>query len=48
MGWGYIDLFEDCDIDCQATGSQLTTVAGLMGLSYGIVCLNAIFMFCGT
>ena len=26
----WIDLFEDCDIDCQARGSQLTTIAGLM------------------
>ena len=44
----YIDLFEDCDIDCQAQGSQLTTIAGLMGAIYGLVTLNAIFMFIGT
>lgn len=44
----FIDLFEDCDVDCQATGSQLTLAAGLMGLSYGIVALNALFMFCGA
>lgn len=44
----YIDLFEDCDVDCQAQGSQLTTIAGLMGAIYGLVTLNAIFMFIGT
>ena len=44
----YIDLIEDCDIDCQKAGSQLTLIAGLMGTSYGIVALNAIFMFVGT
>ena len=44
----YIDLIEDCDIDCQAAGSNLTLIAGLMGLSYGLVGLNAIFTFIGT
>ena len=43
-----IDLMEDCDIDCQATGSNLTLIAGLMGLAYGLVALNALFMFIGT
>ena len=43
-----IDLFEDCDVDCQAQGSQLTTIAGLMATVYGLVTLNAIFMFVGT
>ena len=44
----YIDLFEDCDVDCQAQGSQLTTIAGLMGAIYGLVTLNAILMFIGV
>ena len=43
-----IDLAEDCDIDCQKNGSQLTLIAGLMGMSYGFVALNALFMFIGT
>lgn len=44
----WIDLMDDCDVDCQARGSQLTTIAGLMGAVYGLVALNAIFMFIGT
>ena len=44
----YIDMIDDCDVDCQARGSQLTLVAGLMGLVYGLVALNALFMFIGT
>jgi len=44
----YIALGEDCDVDCQANGSQLTTIAGLMGAVYGLVALNAVFMFIGT
>ena len=44
----YIDLIEDCDVDCQKAGSQLTLIAGLMSTSYGIVALNAIFMFVGV
>ena len=44
----YIDLIEDCDVDCQAKGSQLTVVATLMGLAYGLAGLNAIFMFVGA
>ena len=44
----YIDLIEDCDIDCQKSGSQLTLIAGLMNASYSIVALNAIFMFVGV
>ena len=44
----YIDLVDDCDIDCQAKGSQLTLVAVLLGAVYGLVCLNALFMFIGT
>lgn len=44
----FIDLLEDCDVDCQANGSQLTAIAGLMGAVYGLVALNAIFMFIGT
>ena len=44
----YIDLIDDCDIDCQARGSQLTIVAILLNTVYGLVCLNALMMFIGT
>ena len=44
----YVDMVDDCDIDCQARGSQLTLVAVLLGAVYGLVCLNALFMFIGT
>lgn len=43
-----IDLIEDCDIDCQAKGSQLTLVAGLNQLAYVFIAINAILMFIGT
>ena len=43
-----VDLVDDCDLDCQARGSQLTLVAVLLGAVYGLVCLNALFMFIGT
>jgi len=43
-----IDLVDDCDIDCQVKGSQLTLVAGLNQLAYLFVGINAIFMFIGT
>jgi len=44
----YIEMVEDCDIDCQKGGSQLTLIGSLMSTNYGIVCINAIFMFVGT
>lgn len=44
----YVDLVDDCDLDCQARGSQLTLVGVLLGTVYGLVCLNALFMFIGT
>ena len=43
-----IALFEDCDVDCLAKGSQLTLVAGLNQLCFGIIALNALFMFIGA
>ena len=43
-----VEMMEDCDIDCQKAGSQLTLVATLMGTVYGIIGLNALFMFIGT
>ena len=43
-----IDLYEDCDADCFAKGSQLTIMAVLMSVAYGVVGLNALFMFIGT
>ena len=43
-----LETIEDCDVDCQAKGSQLTLIAGLLGLVYFLVGLNALFMFIGT
>jgi len=45
---GTLDLSEDCDIDCQAAGSQMSLVASLNGTALGIIGLNALFMFIGT
>lgn len=44
----YITMVEDCDVECQATGSNMTAIASLMGFVYGIVGLNSLFMFIGT
>jgi len=44
----WLDTFEDCDVDCQAKGSQLTLIAGLLGLVYFLISLNALCMFIGT
>ena len=35
-------------MDCQKRGSQLTVVAMLMSAAYGIIGLNALFMFIGA
>ena len=35
-------------MDCQKKGSQLSLVAALMGAAYGIIGLNALFMFIGA
>lgn len=43
-----INLYEDCDIDCQKKGSQLTIIAILNATSFGLVGLNALFMFIGA
>ena len=43
-----IDLTDDCDMDCQKRGSALSVVAILMSTSYGIIALNALFMFIGA
>ena len=43
-----IDLYEDCDVDCLAKGSQLTIMGVLMSVMYTIVALNALAMFIGT
>jgi len=42
------ELWADCDMDCQKRGSQLTTVAILLGTAYGVIALNALIMFCGV
>jgi len=44
----FIDLAEDCDMDCQKRGSQLTLVAILLGAVYGVVGCNALCMFVGA
>ena len=44
----WLDTIEECDVDCQAKGSQLTLIAGLLGLVYFLVGLNALAMFIGT
>lgn len=41
-------FFDECDIDCQARGSGLSTVGILNQISLGIIMLNAILMFAGT
>lgn len=43
-----LDLWEDCDLDCQAAGSQMSLVASLNGTALGFIGLNALFMFIGT
>ena len=43
-----IELGEDCDIDCQRRGSQLTLIGLLMGIAYFIIALNSVFMFIGA
>ena len=44
----FIDMVDDCDIDCQQRGSQLTMIAVLMQTLFGLISLNALFMFIGT
>jgi hypothetical protein len=43
-----VDLLEDCDLECQAKGTQLTVIAGIMAAAYGLIALNAVFMFVGA
>jgi len=35
-------------MDCQKRGSQLTLVAQLMSAAFGVIALNALFMFIGA
>lgn len=44
----FLDMVEDCDLDCQANGSQLTLIAVLMGVATAVIGINAILMFVGT
>ena len=44
----FFDMIDNCDIDCQQKGSQMTLIATLMGTMYGIIGLNALFMFIGA
>ena len=41
-------MVDDCDLDCQKTGSQLTLISVLLSVCYGLIGLNALFMFIGT
>ena len=41
-------MVEECDIDCQQKGSQLTSIAFLMIISYSMVILNSIIMCLGS
>jgi len=43
-----IELYEDCDLDCQKRGSGMTIVAILNQTVLGLIGLNALFMFIGT
>ena len=44
----FIDLANDCDMDCQKNGSQLTTIGILMGSAFGLIALNSLFMLIGA
>lgn len=44
----FMNLADDCDMDCQKRGSQLTVIGSLMGAAYGVIALNALFMFIGA
>jgi hypothetical protein len=44
----WLEAVEDCDLDCQAKGSQLTLIGELMGAAYGIIIINSMIMFVGT
>lgn len=43
-----IAIYEDCDIDCQKAGSQMSIIATLMSTALGLIWLNALFMFIGA
>lgn len=43
-----IDLYEDCDDDCRKYGSRMTPSAILLGVAYGIIGLNSLFMLIGA
>lgn len=44
----YIELVDECDIDCQQKGSQVTLAATLSAIPYGFAGLNALFMIIGA
>lgn len=43
----YIEMVEDCDIECQRMGSGLSIVAFLNSLVLGLIGLNAVLMCIG-
>jgi hypothetical protein len=42
------ELIDDCDLDCQSKGSQMTLIAGLNSLSLFFIMIQALLMFIGT
>jgi len=42
-----IDVYNDCDFDCQKGGSGMTLIATLMSTMYSLIMLNACCMCCG-
>jgi len=44
----YLDMVDDCDIDCQKNGSQMTLLASLNATAFGFIAFNALLMFIGT
>jgi hypothetical protein len=44
----WLDAIEDCDLDCQAKGSNLTLIAGLMSTAFGIHTICALLIFTGA
>jgi hypothetical protein len=43
-----IDMVDDCDIECQQKGSQLSIVATLLAIPYGLFALSGIMMIIGN
>lgn len=44
----YINMVDNCDVECQAKGSQMTLVASLGAAAFAMISFNALLMFFGT